>query len=732
MSEQSSQEQTPSASTTPQPNTENENTKASDRISIEDAIERIIKGDKIGNIEELYRELKATTVYIDNRRIGNYLEHDARIYGNVAGRDQRNHTRDSAKGIAVKEIAGQILIEEVEKVRSVYVETASYTQAKSILSEKHVLILCGDSNYGKQTTAIHLLVSLTAEEIFEINPTVEDLSSFQCESTQMYVIDTLAPDSAEKLNSYVLNSLSQRLREQQSYLVITVDSRARISQETLGRYILNWRNLPTCEELLKKHLAWYIKDQAMLNSSHTLTQIDSVREWLTNKLLPGDVDRLAELLAKVVKSELTLEDALARFSLRTNEEVESWFDKHSDLNQHMFMITVAVLNGINYQEVINASQNLQSLIKPPSDEEKSSVPTSKRSQKLKEFRTHLVQGYQNTEFGLSPVELIELDNPTFQPAILSYVWHEYDQYRERLLKWLHQLGSHRNFEVRIRAAAAVGELSKYAFGDVLDQVVRPWANCQDRQLQRLAALALSIPVFESNLAPQVLKLLHSWSTLKNNLNLPWTAATAYSGYVGLRFPDIALRDLFAIAQSGEGQLLSAVAEGVASIFNAGFHFTVLNALKAWTEQANTEVTAQFGLLIFWVLIREAKVATDSNKDNWPTLLWLVWEEKKLVKENPKTDQVYEDLVTCLLQRALNLKVTRKLVLQEIRKWLQLVDDDPEHKLYETVGSIIFTLAAQGTGRERERITYNLEQWKSVEQPNAANKILSKIKKYLNI
>lgn len=692
--------------------------------SAEEFIKKFVGEDTVRNINEFVQGLGAANVYIDARSGGAYFTDQVDITGDVIGGNQTKSTKRSS----VKEVAGQILSANIEKVRSVYVETSSYKQAKSVLDEKHVLILQGDPHLGKQTTAIHLLSLLEVEEIFEIDPAVPDLSSFQGEAKQLYVIDTLAADSAGKLSSYLLNGLSRKLREQHSYLVITIDSRVQISQEILGEYILNWNVLPTPEQLLEKHLRWYLKDQGMLDSSYALVQSDSVRELLNNKLLPGDIDRLAILLSKVVSQDLTLDEALARFSVRAYQQVKSWFSQERNLSQRVFMISLAVLSGSSYQAVVDASQSLQSLIKSPLENEQPTdsepVFDTIRSQRLKEVFAHLVQGYENTDFGRSPVELIEFDNPAFQPAVLSYVWHEYERLRQPLLVWLHELGSHRDFEVRIRAAAAVGELSKYAFRDVLDQVLRPWANCQDRRLQRLAALALSIPVFESDLAPQVLGLLHSWSTLKNNSRLALTATTAYGGYVGLRFPDVALRDLFAIAQSQDAFLFSAVVESVVSLFEAGRlvpsqYLTVLNALGEWTGQTKITTANQLGLLIFWELMHEAKVPAGSNNNNVPTLLWLAMES-----------QVYEDAIACLLRRALNMKPTRISVLNKIYDWLKLADYD--HRLYRVLGRIIYTLVAQGTERERERILYKLTQWASIEQPNAASKILSVIKNHLDI
>jgi len=709
------------------------------KSAFEELIKKISESDRNKNISELLQGLGAANVYIDARSGGAYFANQVDITGDVVGNTQHKWSAVSDQHSSAEGVAGQVLSVEIEKVSSVYVQTTRYTQAQQILNEKHLLILWGNSRLGKRTTAIHLLLScLHGEDIFEIDPTVDKLSSLQCESKQMYVIDTLAPDSASKLSNYVLRGLSQKLTQKDSYLIITIDSSWRISQEALGDYLINWSELPKNETVLETHLVWYLKTTEAVIISDTLNQPD-IDEILNNKLLPDDIDRLAELLAKVLKNELKLEEALAGFRVRVQQKVESWFDEHEDPRLRIFMISLAVFSGSKYQTVINASQDLQSILRPQIENGQTydSEPlfNKKRSQWLQYVSAHVVQGYENTEFGNSAVELIELDNPAFQPAVLYYVWHEYDQYRERLLKWLHELGSHRDFQVRIRVAAAVGELSKYAFGDVLDQVLRHWANCDDERLQRLAAISLSIPVFESKIAPQVLSLLHHWSKDKNNYKLRWTAAAAYGGYVGLRFPDIALRDLFVIAQVVDGHIFSAVAESVVTLFEAGKflpsqYFTVLNALQLWTEQANTKKVKELVSLIIWILIYEPKAPKESNKAHFPALLWLLWQEKECLKADPTINQVYEGIVTYLLCYGLNVKLTRKLLLEEIHKWLKLVDYDPQ-LLYPVVGPIIFTLATEGTELERERILSKLKQWASVGQPNAASKILLKIKKHLN-
>jgi len=694
-------------------------------VSEEELIQAIKdKKDVARTIAELLHGQQIGLVYIDARSGGVFFGGEARITGDVVGRDQVKRAAAPTRGIVAEASVSQILREDLAKVDAVYVPPSPYRQAKQILAEKHVLILWGQAHWGKWTTALHLLSSLHTDRVFEISPdlNVEELRPSELESKCGYVIDTLAPERAEYLSPYVLNRLSRRLREQHTHLVITVDSRASLSKEALGDYLVVWDEVPDRPKLLEKHLAWRLTDKNELAKAAELSETEAVRELLHTHLLPGEVDRLAELMTGVARGELKLEEALARFEARARQQVEAWFKDHTELEERTFMLSVAVLNGASYQAVVEADGRLQSLIKSPSEEEEppvaDSVFGSTRSQRVKETCAHLVQGYEEAEFGRSPVEVIVLDNPTFQPVVLHYTWHEYDRLRRYLLDWLRDLGVHPSFGVRARAAAAVGELCKYDFGYVRREVLIPWANHQDRRARLAAALALGIPAWEGEFAPQVLGLLHHWSTLRNNWRLCWTAAAAYAGLVGLRFPDTALRDLRTIAEAGDLRHFEALSYSVASLFQAGrlvpdYYLKVLDALVAWTADPKARIVTLTGLLIFLELALTARMEADPEGGTWPTLLWLARE-----------DEVYRDRVTVLWRRALNTKAARKSALDALHQWLLTVDDDK--RLYAAIEQMILVLATQGTERERERLRFYLDRWASHPEKKceSAGKILS--------
>jgi hypothetical protein len=261
-------------------------------------------------------------------------------------------------------------------------------------------------------------------------------------------------------------------------------------------------------------------------------------------------------------------------------------------------------------------------------------------------------------------------------------------------------------------------LSKYNFGFVRREILLSWANHQDSRARGAAALALGVLAWEGELAPQVLGLLHHWSTLRNNWRLCWTAAAAYGGLVGLRFPDAALRDLYSIAQVEDLRLFKVLSRSVTNLFQAGrlvpdYYLKVLDALVTWTTDSKAKIVTLTGLLIFLELALVSRVETAPEGETWPTLLWLVQEDK-----------VYRDRVVSLWRRASNTKSARKPALETLHRWLLMADQDT--RLYSSAEQLVIALATLGTDRAQERLRFYLRRWasRSKETTCSAAKILS--------
>lgn len=740
--EKGMKETTPNAQTS----TGKESKEPSHRVSEEDLVKEIKNHDAARLLSELLRGQNIASVYIDARSGGNFFSGETNLTGDVMSGHRIHKTKftgptsgpihtgsgdihyfaaTQSDGRYVE--LGRVLDDMRIKIQAVYVGSSRYDHARKILAEKHVVILWGQARWGKWTSAVNLLSDLSAKEIIELKPdiTLKELDSIELGATSNrgYVIDTFVPDSAEKLKVHTLKALSHKLREQQSYLVITIDSRVNLLKEELSGYLTIWNEVPNRTFMLEKHLAYYLSDREGLAKVDELIQAEAVQQLLREPLLPGEVERLAELLSKVARNELNFDDALARFEARAQQQVEAWFEGHSDLEQRTFMLTLAVFNGINYDAVIAADQRLQTLTGRASTNKENAAASAfsnTRSRRIKDACAHIEKGYVETEFGRSPVDLVVLDNPTFQPAILRYAWQEYDGLHEPLLTWLNSLGLESSFDVRTRVAAAVGALSKFSFAHVRATILLPWANHEDSRVRAAAAFALGIPIWESELASQVVGLLHHWSTLPDNWRLNWTAAAAYGGLVGLRFPDAALRDLHTIALAGDLRLFGVMSRSVINLFQSGrlvpdYYFKILDALNVWAEDSKAKLIVLTSLHIFLQLAIEDRIATVEEGTTMPTLLWLA-----------KEDEACRDKVINVWREALNNRATQAAALETLHQWV--FDADKNLRIYSAVENLFRIMMAQGTDREEERLFAYLNRWANNprQKSSSADKILSSL------
>lgn len=718
--------------TPPDNNSENGNTEKKtiendncQNLNIENLSEKINDKETAQLISELIQGQKIASVYIDARSGGLFFSGDTKITGDVAGRTLNKEGYDQSDKIFNNQIIGQIIIQDIEKVDNVYVKTSSYEKLQQALLENHVLIVWGQAHYGKWTTALKLLSSssLSLNNIFEIKPdvTFDEIFSLNIESQQGYIIDTLAGEIAESIDIFLMNRLSNRFKNHNSYLIITVDHRHDIAKDKIENFLFNWNVIPDSLDILKKHLYWYLKDKKQFDQIiEIVTKEDEILKVLKSSLLPRELDKFSELMIKVANNELELTEAISRFKSHAIKQVEEWFENNHELDKRIFIISLSALNGASYQDVIMADEHLNNLINPNVDETEknaSQVFSYSRKQKIKNVRAHLSQGFQTTEFGKSPVELIEFDNISYQPAVLHHVWIEYDPLRKILVKWLREI-AFSNYDVRMRVAAAVGELLKYDFNYVKSEILLQWANHEDIRPRVAAAFALGIPAWEGEFAPQVLGLLHHWSTIRNNWRLQWTSAAAFGGLVGLRFPDVALRDIYNISLSEDIRLFSVLNNSIFNIFSAGelsndYYMKVLTALNNWINTSPNINSRLVGVLIFLNLLSTNKTRGIPDANKWYTFFVLLQESEK-----------YENLIATTWRSGLNNKSSRKIALQSLKILIHAVDDDL--RLYPTMESFIKKLIHNGSSsHEKERLCYYLNHWiaDSNRETSTAEKLL---------
>ncbi len=655
--------------------------------------------------KDLLKERRIAINYIDNRNSGILFNAGVNIEGDVVGRDQAKKGSTYRPKTQPSNAVNQILANDLAKIKAVYVQVKKYPTAYKALSDQNVIILRGATHIGKFTAALHMLNILHEHVIFELDPASNFKAINLSKSfNQGFVIDTYTPEKVEDLTLFNLNRLSSQLMENNAHLVITVDNRVNLlNNEELKKYLFTWNEFPDINNTLKNHIEWYARDPIVQQSAINYCSRNDVQSILHPSIMPTDVDRLAQMLVDVAFEKYELGFALESYRTRTGELVDKWFEDNSDLRDRTLLVSAAVYTGASYQIVANAERELLSLL--PKDEQSKPITLdpfgSTRSRRLQNVGASLKLGFEETEFGRNPVEIVELNNPAMQSAILKYLWKEKDSLREVLIRWLSSAAIDSPYEVRMRAAAAVGELSKQDFRFILDEIIIPWSKHFNFSVRTAAAFALGIPAWESEMAPLVLGLLHHWCTLKNNWRLSWTAVAAYGGLVGIRFPDAALRDMYQIAKTGDIRLIDVLLQSFSNLFYVGeaepeYRKKIIDTLADWAEHPN-DVAGVAGLFIFLYLADTVHTKTDNDGDAYLVLLDLLDDETL----GPKIIEMW--------RKSFNLKITRSAARSIMYKWVKVVEQDV--RVYDKFRILAEKIASSKDEREAGRFVSYIRQWR---------------------
>ncbi|MEI6775634.1 MAG: hypothetical protein WCK70_01910 [Chloroflexales bacterium] len=621
--------------------------------------------------------------------------------------------------------ADQIRSPDKRRVQAIYVQTPSYDRARSILSSRRILILWGDAGCGKATTGLHLLLQ-HGEEVSRLDPTIDPavLRTYDFAKSAGALIDTLSIERAQSLTSFTLSSIGSKLLEQQSYLVLTIDRHVPIDRTALGDYLILWEERPPCVDMLHKHLEWLIPadDADARQRAIALTESEAILEFLKTKPSLRAASELAILLRRVIDGDLSFDIAMQQVSSFAYAQVQDWFQQPDrSLAERSLMITLGVFSGARQQIIKDAESALLERLRPPGNDDKPAEAErdlfASSSDQLRKVCAHQERAIEETNVGSTEVITISFDNPTFQTAVLDYVWIEYNTLRDSLLDWLYDLGRHPDEAVRGRAAAATGWLARHDITAVVNSTVARWSGDAYWQARDSAALALGVLANDDRLTPNVMALLKNWSVSGANVYAKMSASAAYGGLVGSRYPSVALQQLSMITHTNrvDMRLIQQVIRSTFTLFqqrpdDPEHALKVLETLRIWTESPGLQLSIYTGLMAFLRIAQESRVRAVPPEGWWPTLLTLADKHHELRKP-----------LVILWRRAITNRLTSRHALRvSLRRWLRAVDKD---KRIEQPFERLVKALMKGEDDDYRRIESWLEDRVEEIQSETAKKLL---------
>ncbi|NLD45150.1 MAG: hypothetical protein GX657_16845, partial [Chloroflexi bacterium] len=381
-------------------------------------------------------------------------------------------------------------------------------------------------------------------------------------------------------------------------------------------------------QMLAAHVRWYSRFEGdyvdvLQPKLETLSAQGQLAQWLAQPSTPAQLAEMAQRLLPALRGLETLDEALAAAARFAGEDVRRWFDQGHPPDIENLLIAAAVFNGAAYDGVAEAALRLDRLLTPESQEAEPPPrppsrfrPSDHKLMRLQAIHAHLEQAAERSHYGEVVQEVVKLDNPGWQEAALRFVWG-FDVYQEALLQWLEDYAHGPRSSLRVRAAAAVGALARSNLATIEGKLLRRWANSGAPRLRRAAGQALGIAMWDEVQAPAAARLLHHWAGQRDNVQLQWTAAAAYSGLAGLRFPQQTFADLKLLAASchAEPSLLEPILRAVLNAYSAAFQqperrLAVITELWEWSgeevtrrsEAEQARSLQRTALLAFWLLL----------------------------------------------------------------------------------------------------------------------------------
>jgi hypothetical protein len=510
---------------------------------------------------------------------------------------------------------GRLTDADVDAALDHYVRPAPFENAVQALLRDRVVVLVGPAGIGKATSAIALLREVTQEPLAVLAPTVKitDLAEREFKSDLGHVVMDWQHDrSAADVTDFTWRTLRDQVTDKSTYLVITTAS-GRSRDASSVRHI-GWER-PATRDLLLAYLGG--------------TDLELLVEDLIDEV-PHDcgIGPLVALAQRLIAGEEPAQ-ALEEVGNDSADRVQQWFDGKPPPTELLEVIVLAFASGRSERSFETI---LAGLTKAVTDAgyalDAESVNRKRKRPGPQPLRP--VRGGRNREDGLISRETIVVEGAarsvvtfradSYQYDVLAQVWHNYDgTFWDVIQSWLEGVVTDSAREgiadTHIAVAAGLATLALVDMSEVEESYLYPWAGGRlGWPGQLVATYVLWWMCFDDDLAAVALRVATRWATAGDPVRR-WTAATAFSGELGTRYPTEATNRLWhLIVQARDsteaifalGQLFATLAAGRQ---NAGQVLTLLDRRLADVGARRRDLRQQ-SLILFSTLavlsVRDAR------------------------------------------------------------------------------------------------------------------------------
>ncbi|GAA1928078.1 hypothetical protein GCM10009716_39860 [Streptomyces sodiiphilus] len=613
--------------------------------------------------------------------------------------------------------SGEIPAGDLDRLARVFHAGPAFEEALRQLLADRVVVLRGGHGTGRYTAALMLLRRAVSGRIRALDPESGPATLLKdAEDADGYVLRDLPTRRSDPLRQYHLLRCGERMRKQEAFLVVTVES----SAELRGVRPVTWEP-PTPAEVFAAHLRDRLTpdpeagENAREDTVTGLLDEEPVREFVSTGRPVGEIAAFAVQVDRYHHGDIGAGELRSFGEETVREQVREWLSASArdegtnlSLREKGFLIALSVCDKGPYPLTAELGdllcRRMQSVESPEKDPGLEIFSTS-LGQRLDLARATSYAESEETPWGPVLQTMIRFRDTRAAGLLIREAWDGHPAVRAPMSAWLTDLARHGNPFVRTRAGVAAAVLADQDLSSAMHGLLADWASGSDYRLSLQAANALALTASAGT--PGVRRILRQW-ILDEHPRRRWTAVRAYA-LVGTHFPEETLDALEARARAGDLPDITALddLEGGSSTreeFRSLVEAAELLLLSATGEQVPARLNEwcrhdsdKLRVLAYCALLSAARRRERPEEDPASRPLLLARYD-----EEPHGSPVRRELIR-LWRHTLSDRTATRYLQDRLREWIPAAGRDPL-----TEAALARMLAALTvTQPDRDRLGYLL-------------------------
>ncbi len=450
---------------------------------------------------------------------------------------------------------GKLDTTDVEPALRFYIPPVSYDEALRALLADHVVILEGERGSGRASGAIALLREVTDRTLVVLPPviTIKQLAKRTYDAAFAYIVIDRADEGSATGIDHTWRTVRDKVRDADAFLVVTTAATA-AGQAVEAVRRVSWHR-PPLRDVLRAHTC---------ESSVSDHELEQLANAIPARWGMASVARVAERISAGDTSAAALEE----LEVEAIKYVRAWFDGDRTRREILGVAALAFVAGASERTFESVRGQLETAVasrlparKPKEDKKgaRGALPNSR----LSVAASNGLIAMEAVTSGSTTRQRLAFKVPAYRRHVLAELWARYEApFWDALRAWLNEVMLECD---PVEIAYGLFLLAGVNLDEAEEFFLEPWSRGErDVRGMITATYVLWWMCYDDTLARNALQTAVRW-TNDGSVVQRWTAALAFSGELGVRYPTDVTRRLWQLITSGD-DISEPAQEALATLF----------------------------------------------------------------------------------------------------------------------------------------------------------------------